>query len=837
MAQAATLPAVALPGIKAWWAEVVARAPILPVAIAFSAGIFGAEWQPLPPWLGVFPALVLAWVAWRMAPVRAIALALAFLAMGHAWRSSALQVKPDGIMGLARDTPSPVRLRGVVVDGPWEIDAVAQQFPGRIPENQNEWIVDTFEVFDGAGWCPVSGRVRVRRPGDRPDLAPGWRVEMLGRLSLVSRAMNPGEVDSRALALRTGVQAEMRQLALPDDLLPLPGRAWRIDCLLAAIRQWGAIRLRGYLAPDVADLGAALILGDTRPVGRADWQVFMKTGVIHVLAISGQHLVFLAGGLIFLGRIFSVASRPLRLFVALVVGLYALITGGNPSAVRAAATVGSVSLAWLGRRQVSLINTLALSWMVVAIFQPGDLGSTGSLLSFLATGLLYWSVNGWSGPPTEEDEAYERALDLGRSAWARTGLWAMRWVLAAYWVNLILWLGLAPLLASRTHMLSLVGLLLGPPVGCLGAMGLAVGFPLLFLGQIPGVSLVLGGALTGLLRACLALARGGESLPLAWLNVTGPPGWWLVLFYFALIAGLTGRISVTPRRVLACLCTLVALGLAEPLARQVAGRGEPGWRCTFLAVGHGGCAVVEMTDDMGGRRVLVHDVGSMSGPGMIARVVEPYLRWRGIQVVDDLVISHADLDHFAGALDLVDRVRVRRVWTGPGFAGKASGAVRVFLDGLRRRSLEPGILSTGMVLDFGETLVEVLHPGLDVQAAADRANELSVVLRISACGHSLLLTGDIEGPGLTRLLESGLGKVIVLQAPHHGSRAALTPDLLAKTSPRLLVAQQGLRDALLPIGNFIGWSTRTQGAVTVEATVQGLRANAFATAEVVDLAK
>ena len=100
-----------------------------------------------------------------------------------------------------------------------------------------------------------------------------------------------------------------------------------------------------------------------------------------------------------------------------------------------------------------------------------------------------------------------------------------------------------------------------------------------------------------------------------------------------------------------------------------------------------------------------------------------------------------------------------------------------------------------------------------------------------------VLTGDIDGPGLTRLLESGLGKVMVLQAPHHGSRAALTPGLLAKTSPRLLVAQQGLRDALLPIGNFIGWSTRTQGAVTVEATVQGLRANAFATAEVVDLAK
>jgi competence protein ComEC len=817
---------------------------LVPVALAFSLGIFLAESGDLPLWLSLLSAAVfsaMALAGWFGQSGRVIGCGLVLVSLGYAWRAGADRVDPDGMALIATETPAPVRVQGVVVEGPWLMDSW-QPLTGASPPRQGgqraECMLLVRALWLANRWEPASGRLRVIRDGDADSLFPGRCVELLGLLRAIPGPMNPGEADPRKLALRLGIQAELNLAGTPaaDDqageIKVLREWSWRPECWLAAIRFWGADRLRRSVRPDVAELAVALVLGETRGVDRSDWLLFQRTGVIHVLAISGQHLVMVAWALYLLGRMVGFRTRQMVLAVAVLVFLYALVTGGRPPALRAAVTILAMAAAWLSHRPASMLNCLALSWLVVAVLMPADLSSTGCLLSFFATGLLQWATRAWWQSPTEEEEAYQRAVDLSRPPWLR---WVLRvsGAFAEVWrVNLVVWLGLAPLVAARTHLVSLVAILVGPPVSMLGGWALGCGFLLVLVGpDIPVVSALLGELVTWSLRACRALSQWGESLPGAWFHTPGPSSVWLGLFHVLLLAGLLGLFPRLKSRWLAAMALLL-LALQWVPGPEGIRSISPGWRCAFLAVGHGSCVVVELSDPSLGRRVMVVDAGSVSGEGIIRRVVEPFLRHRGINRIDDLILTHADLDHFAGALELVDRIGVDRVWTGPGFSDKENDFTRVLLEGLAKRRRLPGTLHAGMALAHGDCAVSILHPPADLpEVSAEKSNEASLVLRIDSPWGSALLPGDLEGQGTKRLLASDPQPAEVLLAPHHGSRKALAPALLATLGPRLVVAQQGPRDASLPAGPFTAWSTRVKGAVEVECGPSGGRASNFATSE------
>ena len=826
------------------WDRIVQRAPLAPCAVAFSLGIFLGEWTTLPVWAGLVPALFFLGLIWRLPGWRVALVLPALVFLGQAWRADAIQVGANGLARIATQTPVPCRLEGVVVDGPWLLDpplGLAGNERWAQGAKRAEFIVLAESMWVEGFWRPISGRVRVTRELSFAEAFPGRKLQMLGLLKAISAPMNPGEIDLRTLALKQGIQAELRlegtqnEDGSPADMTLVSNWSWRPECWLAAMRVWGAERLRKSVEPDVAELAAALVLGDTRQVDRPDWLLFQRTGVVHVLAISGQHLVLVAWACFLLGRVLGFRTRQVVLVVAILVLIYALVTGGRPPALRAAITVLSAAVAWLSRRPPSFVNCLALSWLVVAILMPADLGSTGCLLSFFATGLLHWATRSWWREQTEEEEAYERAVELSRPGWISWLIGRGREVGEAYRVNLIVWLGLTPLVAARTYMVSLVAVVVGPPVAFLGGWALGFGFLLLLAGpNLPMISALLSLGTTWALRGCRWLAWWGESLPGAWFSTPGLGVFWLVIFHLVLTGGLVGLWPNIRWRLVIGLAISFVLFPLLPM-KQWLNPVQPGWRCAFLAVGHGSCVVLELTDASGGRRVVVMDVGAVSGDGVTRRIVEPYLRHRGISMVDDLVISHADLDHYAGALELADRVRVKKVWVGPGFAEKRNESTAILLEGLKQRRLSPALLHAGLALRWGETEIRVLHPPADLPGvSAEKSNEASLVLRIDSPWGGVLLPGDLEGQGTRRLLASNPQPVEVLLAPHHGSRKALAPALLEALKPSLLVAQQGPRDAALPVGPFTAWSTREMGAVEVECKKSGGQAVAYTTGEVME---
>jgi competence protein ComEC len=231
--------------------------------------------------------------------------------------------------------------------------------------------------------------------------------------------------------------------------------------------------------------------------------------------------------------------------------------------------------------------------------------------------------------------------------------------------------------------------------------------------------------------------------------------------------------------------------------------------------------------------VLLYDVGALAGPDVIRRQVAPFLWHRGIRRIDEVLVSHADLDHFNGLPDLFDRFPVGRVTLTPTFADKHTPGVRETLAALERAGVESRIVTAGERLTAGDVTFDVLHP--PPAGPIGNENARSLVLLVQQGGHSLLLTGDLEGPGLDRVLALTPRPVDVLMAPHHGSKTANPPALVAWCRPRLVIACQGPPPWPTQVpavyesrgATYLG--TWPHGAVTIVSHKTGLVAETYKT--------
>jgi competence protein ComEC len=264
-------------------------------------------------------------------------------------------------------------------------------------------------------------------------------------------------------------------------------------------------------------------------------------------------------------------------------------------------------------------------------------------------------------------------------------------------------------------------------------------------------------------------------------------------------------------------------------------------RVTFLAIGHGTCVVIETPDG----RVLLYDNGTTAGPDAVRRVVAPYLWSRGISRIDEVFLSHADLDHFNGLPELIRRFHVAQVTMTPTFADKESPGVERVLAVLEKHGVPRRVVSAGDRFTAGSVTLDVLHP----PAIGPEGNEntRSLVLLMRHEGHTILLTGDLEGEGQRLTTSRSIAPVDVMLAPHHGAKNANAPKgppekpepgvMAAWARPKLVVSSQRVgtsTDHLYASYGGVGatvWDTPATGAATIRSHSSGVIAETFRTGE------
>jgi competence protein ComEC len=602
---------------------------------------------------------------------------------------------------------------------------------------------------------------------ERGEVRPGERWQLTVRLQRPHGNANPFGFDYEAWLLEQGVRATGYVRAGPGNER-LDSFVYSFGHVVERCRAVLRDRILGALpGKPYAGVIVALVIGDQRAIDQSDWSVFNRTGVSHLISISGLHITMVAGlfalGVSALWRrsFFTRAQLPLLLpaqKAAALAGafaglLYVLLAGFGVPAQRTLYMLSVVACAlWLGRI-TSVSRVLCAALGLVVLLDPWAMLWPGFWLSFGAVAvILYASVGrlgaqapGWRGT----------LLLAARTQYAVTlGLVPLTMLLFSQ-VSLISPLANAiaiPLVSLVVTPLALVGSLVPEPL-CMPLLSVAH-FAIEQLAQL--------------------LAWMGDQRLAVWTAAT-PPMWLFVLALAGTLWMLAPR--GWPHRWAGAAAWL-------PLFTQLAAHPGPGqFSVTAFDVGQGMALLVETSDHR-----LLYDTGPLytadSNGGN--RVILPYLKARGIGALDGLVVSHSDSDHAGGALALLESLRVGWVssslWSDHPIVlaarvhSRCVAGQRWRWDGVEFEMLQPSAVSYA-------------DPSL-------KANARGCTLHVSANGRSMLLAADIEAAQEAQLVLSARDKLRadVLLAPHHGSGTSSTPAFLLAVQPSLGVFQVGYRN-------------------------------------------
>jgi competence protein ComEC len=841
------------------------RSPLVPVALFATAGIVAdrkLDLAPAPTGV-VLVIFLVCWAvsAWKQHAGAVVWLWLAVAALAASYHHAYQQFQaPDDIGITATVDGDPVVLRGTLADEPIvTYQASDSRLRSMRPINPLQVNLKVTSVKTPDGWEAASGKVRLivsppldeERPAELADnLHAGDEVEVAGMLSRPRGPGNPGEFDHASALRDQRVTAILAVHKSPDAVVRLQ-RGWTGSLFgwFGVVHGWCQRQLKDSIAdPKEAGLAMALLLGRGAELTRSDWDKFIRTGVIHVLVISGQHVVILTYVLWRLPPLFGVRRRQAALVIGAALFGYMLLVGANPPIMRATIMVCVACVGYLFRRPVTHANSLAAAWLIIAIINPTDMFSPGCQLTFLSVIMLHWGASWWFSTPTAGSSSpvlkrlrwlfgvrytpdpLQQLIDESRPVWQQGGLWLIRRLAAVYVVMITVWIAVAPLVASHYGTLAPIAMLIGPPLILISAVALVAGLLLLVSAAVLHPVVPVFAWLTG---HCLGLSESIVDLALKLPgshSAVGPvPEWWLWGFYVPLLAFL-GLETMRPYWRWFALggAGWVSLGLLIPMLTPRA----DDLRCTFLAVGHGGCAVIETPDG----RVLLYDIGAVVGPEVAERQVLPFLRQRGIRRIDEVFLSHADLDHFNGLLVLCEQINVGQITRTPTFAEKDARGVHYVTEWLEQQHIPVRIVHAGQILNAGDVVIEVLHPPEVVpESKQENENSRSMVLRVQYHGQSILLTGDLTGPGIERLVSSQPELVDILMAPHHGSLSSNGEALAGALQPQVVVSSQGprpdprsLQKAYPRARCFDTW---TYGAVEIDCQRAAMVITTFRTGE------
>ena len=580
------------------------------------------------------------------------------------------------------------------------------------------------------------------------SVEPGERWLLTVRLRRPHGHLNPHGFDYEAWLLERGIGATgyVRQRGAQRLLGRRDSFFDRVEIARKAVRD----RFHATLgATPAAGILAALAVGDQRAIAAEDWRLFSRTGVTHLMSISGLHVTLVSGLIAWLVSalwrrvpwlVLRVPARKAAAAGAIAGALgYTLLAGFAVPAQRTFYMVTVVALAlWAGRIS-SPSRTLALALAVVVIADPWAPLSAGFWLSFAAVALIFYVATGRSGPE-------HRLLQWARVQWAIT-------------------VGLAP-----------ASLLLFGSISLAGPIANALAIPLvsiivtplaLIAAAVPADFILSFGAwlvewLLQFLEACAALpgAVWQQHVPAPWAVLLG-------------LGGVTWLLA--PRGVPGRACGIALLLPAFCLLPPAPPPGEA-WITTF-DVGQGLAVMVRTAS-----RTLLYDAGPAYGPEADSggRTVVPELRAVGSRRVDLMVLTHEDMDHVGGALSVLETLEVQDL---------ASSLPRSHP--LNALATAARGCFAGTQWEWDGVRFAFLHPPLEEPPG--RRNNRSCVLSVAAAGSSMLLTGDIERAAESRLLQGPL-RADVLLVPHHGSRTSSTAEFIQAVSPRWAVVPAGYRN-------------------------------------------
>jgi competence protein ComEC len=666
----------------------------------------------------------------------------------------------------------------------------------------------------------------VRDGESPPDLHYGQLVEFEARVRPIRNFQNPGAFDYQGYSARSDIYWTA-SMAAGSAVKVQPGHcgSW-FQSRIFALRTVALDRIDRLYAgnPYATGMMEATLIGESSKLDRIWTEEFRRTGTYHMLVIDGLHITVLAAFLLFLLRLCFLPEIGALAVTAAGVWLYALVSGYNAPALRAAGGFTLYLAARYFYRRGRVLNLLAAVAIVYLVCDPGQLFEPGFQLSFLAVA----AIGALAIPVLEATSAaFSRSVqgitEVSRDArmdpkaaqfrvelrllaetlhyclriqqdWVARGLAIAARLVFYAWemavISTVIQIALALPLVIYFHRISFTGFSANIIVVPLLALVVPFGFVAVFSGwHLPA-------AIAGwLLDAGEKVAAWHVQFEPNW-RVADPPLWLAFAFSAALVAL---AFVIWHSRTWSWVAStavgiLFALVFWHPFPPDVH-RGE--LELTALDVGQGDSLLLSFPD---GKLMLVDGGGTLSFGRKTKQkidigedVVSPYLWRRSIRKIDVVAMTHAHDDHAQGLPALIENFHPAELWTGATAASEAWTAVE------KKARLQKVLiveLRAGRSFDFGGAHIQIISPPPSYLAGEIPKNNDSLGMRISYGQRSILLTGDMEKPMEIQALADGEPlRADILKVGHHGSNTSTIGPFLDAVSPTFALISDGFENS------------------------------------------
>ena len=671
--------------------------------------------------------------------------------------------------------PSLIRLSWSGLYAKKTLEKVPEKVPKKPPKNEPSSELTSFvhESHDAAADTPEFAdvtTVSALRAGQR------WRFEV--RLKRPVGLVNPDTFDSELKALQNAIAAtgyiRRAQLVTPF-VFSIGNLIERLrDQTDRAISDVGA-----RINPRVVGLIRALTVGNQQAIDRDDWTMFNRTGVSHLMSISGLHITMLAalagklaGGLWGLIARYCPAKQlpfyPSKLrfqwiFALFISLIYSLIAGWEVPSQRTWYCLAVAGLLVQSGRKVSFWLVLQVVALVIVVIDPWAVMSAGFWLSFGAVAAIVWVNQNHQSQAGQTPQRLAWLREAARSQWACT-------------------LSLIPLLVLLFGTVSLVGPIanaLAIPVVSFVITPLALISAVLAL-WFEQPSLLFMQAIALVADPMLGLLSIISQWQFASWTSAKPPFW---LTGLGLIGTACCLAPFTRRTRLPAMMAIVACLITRYQAPDLGT-----WRMSILDVGQGAAAVIES-----GGQIVVVDAGPSDAFNGAAesdaakRVLIPWLQSKAIHQIDTLVLSNSALGYAGGAASLVAHIAPQVV-----HASLNQGSV------LAQTLPNAESCLRGRRWKMNQLTFEYLHPPAIIESKVKSlAKTSSCVLRIDGPKNRVLITSAIEAAQEERLLQlfdADQLKSNVILIPNHGSKSGSSMAFVEAVGAHYAIASNGYRN-------------------------------------------
>ena len=754
------------------------RQPFILLAVAAVLGVVAADrWEVSPLWAFGLAALGVLAVLMRPGAVTCgLLCALIFFEI-HTFRHYGSEARQ--LSRLLEDGPRVVRATGIVWSDPEKPATASRTVTARFR-------VKVESLTLGEVVWPTPLLVNVSWAGPFP--AYGDRVSFIGSVANLEPPRNPGQFDFANYQHRQGVYSEIRTRFATDCRIESHGHGNPAQAFAFRTARWiqGQLRLDLEDSPEISNLIASMVLGMRGETPEDMKALFQRTGTMHLFAVSGLNVAMLAAIVLGLLRPFAV-RRGVAVFVVVPILIaYALVTGLTPSCVRATIMATLVLLGHVFDRRALPLNSLGAAAFVILAWDTEQLFSPGFQFSFVLVVTIVWLAVKIQRriEPLGEPDAF-----LPRELWSWSQRLRMRCVghfAVIMGVTVSAWVGSLAFTAGYFHLFS-------PSALIANLLAVPLAFAVLVLGLISVI-------FAPFWKMGVILCNNANWFCAKFLLY--------VLKWFALIPGSYVYVE-TPK-----------LAPAPPCEIEV------------FDLGDGGAAFLRT----GGSDWLI-DCGATSD---YERIVLPYLRSRGVNHLEGLLLTHGDIRHLGAALTAIRDFRPDTVGDSP--LRDRSPTRRGLHSDLVKMQMGKSIYARGDVITVGETArLRVLFPPAGLRRTV--ADDMALVLQLEVGGKRVLFMSDSGFSTEQWLLENepDLRSDLVVKGQHAKDFSG-TVNFLQRVAPRAVICT-GLGFGEAP-AKLDPWEKATRelgievfrqdrsGAVHVEIRPDSLEARGFVNGQI-----